>query len=116
MGALPIEVKEARELPEYLPARMVNEFAYCPRLFFYEWVDGVFQESVDTVEGSIQHKRVDEKATPLPEPEKLPVKMLSTVCSDAATRMLPLAWTVAAPEVGLSGSSPMNARVVIKST
>jgi CRISPR-associated protein Cas1 len=72
MGALPIEVKEARELPEYLPARMVNEFAYCPRLFFYEWVDGVFQESVDTVEGSIQHKRVDEKATPLPEPEKLP--------------------------------------------
>ena len=27
----------------------------------------------------------------VPEPEKLPAKMLSTVCSDAATRMLPLA-------------------------
>ncbi len=48
-----------RELPDYLPARMVNEFVYCPRLFFYEWVEGVFRESVDTVEGQFQHKRVD---------------------------------------------------------
>jgi CRISPR-associated protein Cas1 len=53
-------------LPDYLPARMVNEFAYCPRLFFYEWVEGLFQESSDTVEGAIQHRRVDEKATALP--------------------------------------------------
>jgi CRISPR-associated protein Cas1 len=45
---------------------MVNEFAYCPRLFFYEWVDGLFQESVDTVEAAIQHKRVDAKTTALP--------------------------------------------------
>ena len=28
-----------------------------PRLFFYEWVEGLFVESVDTVEGSIQHRR-----------------------------------------------------------
>jgi CRISP-associated protein Cas1 len=49
----------APTLPDYLPARMVNEFVYCPRLFFYEWVEGVFRESVDTVEGSVQHKRVD---------------------------------------------------------
>jgi CRISPR-associated protein Cas1 len=40
---------DVRALPEYLPARMVNEFSYCPRLFFYEWVEGVFQESADTV-------------------------------------------------------------------
>ena len=57
-----------RALPDYLPARMVNEFSYCPRLFFYEWVDGVFQESTDTAEGGFQHRRVDEKATELPEP------------------------------------------------
>jgi CRISP-associated protein Cas1 len=53
-------------LPDYLPARMVNEFTYCPRLFFYEWVDGLFAESVDTIEGAIQHKRVDAKASALP--------------------------------------------------
>ena len=29
-------------LPDYLPVRMVNEFVYCPRLFFYStnWVGG----------------------------------------------------------------------------
>jgi len=58
-------------LPDYLPARMLNEFAYCPRLFFYEWVDGVFEESVDTIEGKNQHRHVDEKATGLPAPEDL---------------------------------------------
>ncbi len=72
MGALPVAIETGRELPDYLPARMVNEFTYCPRLFFYEWVDGVFQESVDTIEGAIQHKRVDEKATALPKPVDLP--------------------------------------------
>src|ERR1041385_4696334 len=53
-------------LPDYLPARMVNEFVYCPRLFFYEWVDSVFRENADTIEGSVQHKRVDAKASALP--------------------------------------------------
>ena len=71
MGALPI-IAESNEcdLPDYLPARMVNEFVYCPRLFYYEWVGGVFRESVDTVEGKIQHQRVDKKATELPRPEE----------------------------------------------
>jgi CRISP-associated protein Cas1 len=75
MSAVPVPFppigESQRELPDYLPARMVNEFAYCPRLFFYEWVEGLFQESVDTVEGAIQHKRVDEKSTALPGPESL---------------------------------------------
>jgi len=53
-------------LPDYLPARMLNEFVYCPRLFFYEWVEGLFRESVDTVEGSVQHKRVDQPGKALP--------------------------------------------------
>jgi hypothetical protein len=25
---------------DLLPARMVNEFVYCPRLFYLEWVEG----------------------------------------------------------------------------
>ena len=75
MATLPVSSfpeQPARELPDYMPARMVNEFVYCPRLFFYEWVEGLFQESVDTVEGAIQHKRVDEKSTALPAAESLP--------------------------------------------
>jgi CRISPR-associated protein Cas1 len=49
---------------------MVNEFVYCPRLFFYEWVEGVFLESADTVEGSVQHKRVDREGKGLPKAEE----------------------------------------------
>jgi CRISPR-associated protein Cas1 len=60
------------DLPDYLPARMVNEFVYCPRLFFYEWVEGIFRESADTLEGSVQHKRVDKEGGELPPAEELP--------------------------------------------
>lgn len=56
-------------LPEYLPARMLNEFVYCPRLFFYEWVDGVFAHNADTIEGGFRHARVDTKRGQLPAAE-----------------------------------------------
>ncbi len=58
---------ERRNLPDYLPARMVNEYVYCPRLFFYEWVDGVFRESADTVEGKALHARSDSGKGDLPD-------------------------------------------------
>ena len=45
---------------------MVNEFCYCPRLFFYEWVEGVFAESAEYGRGgAAQHAR---QATALPAP------------------------------------------------
>jgi CRISPR-associated protein Cas1 len=72
MGALALNAAAERELPDYLPARMVNEFVYCPRLFFYEWVEGLFAESGDTVAGTIEHARVDAKATALPAAGELP--------------------------------------------
>lgn len=53
-------------LPEYLPARMLNEFVYCPRLFYYEWVESVFAHSSDTVEGAIRHAKIDARADALP--------------------------------------------------
>ncbi|HWB87251.1 MAG TPA: CRISPR-associated endonuclease Cas1 [Bryobacteraceae bacterium] len=69
---LPPPDLEGQSLPEYLPARMVNEYVYCPRLFFYEWVEGVFRESADTVEGSQQHKRVDREGKGLPPAGEMP--------------------------------------------
>jgi CRISPR-associated protein Cas1 len=51
---------------------MVNEFVYCPRLFFYEWVEGIFVESKDTIEGSQQHQRVDKEGKGLPPADELP--------------------------------------------
>lgn len=58
-------------MDDYLPARMVNEYTYCPRLFYYEHVEGVFAHNVETVEGEIRHSRVDGKADEFPPPELL---------------------------------------------
>jgi CRISPR-associated protein Cas1 len=66
---IPLEPDDGRRLPDYLPARMVNEFVYCPRLYFYEWVEGVFRESADTVEGKFQHRRVDHGSGGMPAPD-----------------------------------------------
>jgi CRISPR-associated protein Cas1 len=55
------------KLPDLLPARMLNEFVYCPRLFFYEWVEGVFQSSSDTLDGQAKHARVDSGPSAMPE-------------------------------------------------
>ncbi|MEK7767077.1 MAG: hypothetical protein AAB368_12645, partial [bacterium] len=43
----------------YLQVRNVAEYAYCPRLFYYMQVEGVFLPSADTEKGSAVHKRVD---------------------------------------------------------
>ncbi len=67
-----LEIKRRVEvdLPDYLPARMLNEFVYCPRLFFYEWVEGVFAHSADTVEGELRHEKLETKSDPLPPPDQ----------------------------------------------
>jgi CRISP-associated protein Cas1 len=51
---------------EPLPARMLNEFVYCPRLFYYEHVEGVFVHNADTTRGAAIHKRVDSGSGALP--------------------------------------------------
>ena len=58
-------------VPELVPARMLNEFAYCPRLCYLEWVQGEFAHSADTIDGRFQHRRVDRPTgnLALPPPE-----------------------------------------------
>ena len=56
---------------DYLPARMLNEFTYCPRLFYYEHVDGLFAHNQETVEGELRHSGVDAREDGLPPPEEL---------------------------------------------
>jgi CRISPR-associated protein Cas1 len=51
---------------EPLPARMMNEFVYCPRLFYYEFVEGVFVDNADTTRGAALHARVDRGSGALP--------------------------------------------------
>ncbi|WP_084796456.1 CRISPR-associated endonuclease Cas4/Cas1 [Pseudonocardia asaccharolytica] len=49
---------------------MVNEFVYCPRLFYLEWVQGRFATSDDVEEGLYVHRVVDEPGGDLPPPEE----------------------------------------------
>jgi len=55
--------------PELVPARMLNEHAYCPRLAYLEWVQGDFADSADTVDGQFQHRNVNVESGDLPDPD-----------------------------------------------
>ena len=57
---------------QVIPARMLNEFVYCQRLFYYEFVEGVFVESADTIRGGVIHKRVDSGSGSLPKAKRKP--------------------------------------------
>ena len=59
-------------LPDTVPARMVNEYVYCPRLFHLEWVQGQFAASDDVEEGLYVHRVVDEPGGDLPDPADNP--------------------------------------------
>jgi CRISPR-associated exonuclease Cas4/CRISPR-associated protein Cas1 len=54
-----------------VPVRMVNEFVYCPRLAFLEWVDAEWADSGDTEEGRRAHVRLDAGGGKLPAPEAI---------------------------------------------
>lgn len=55
--------------PSLLPIRMLNEYVYCPRLFFLEHVEGRWEENEYTIQGSAVHRRVDKLDHVLPDAE-----------------------------------------------
>lgn len=67
-GDTPLSVTEE----PLLPVRMLNEFAYCPRLAYLEWVQSEFADSADTVEGRFHHRRVDESPKRQPSEDGAP--------------------------------------------
>lgn len=79
-------------VPDLVPARMVNEYTYCPRLFYLEWVQARFFDNADTVEGTYQHRNVDraDGRAPLPSEGSFP---------DTGARSV----MISAPRLGLIG-------------
>jgi len=59
------------EIPDLIPARMLNEYTYCPRLCYIEWVEGEFEDNADTVDGRFQHRRVDQSQGVVPDAEEV---------------------------------------------
>lgn len=60
--------------PVLWPARHVGEHAYCPRLFYYMQVEGVFIPSADTEAGRGIHTRVDRPSTTPADPSQAPAR------------------------------------------
>lgn len=55
--------------PDLMPARMLNEFVYCPRLFHLEWVDQRWAANEDTAAGIFTHRPVDSRGGVMPAPD-----------------------------------------------
>jgi len=71
MTTVVASVPRETDLPDLVPARMLNEFAYCPRLAYLEWVQGEFTDNLETLEGRFGHRRVDHAdRRELPEPHE----------------------------------------------
>jgi CRISPR-associated protein Cas1 len=93
-GAYETDQSERGEVRgELIPASMVRKYAYCPRLFYLEYVQGEWAENADTLEGRVVHRRVDREGGRLPEGQALsPGEKLSA-----------RSITLAAPHLGLIG-------------
>ncbi|MEZ6126736.1 MAG: CRISPR-associated endonuclease Cas1 [Planctomycetaceae bacterium] len=61
------------DVPELIPARMLNEFAYCPRLGYLEFVHGEWDDNLETRQGTFGHRRVDK-----PDRRSIPAPHLTT--------------------------------------
>ena len=79
------------DTPPLVPARMVNEYVYCPRLAYLEWVQGEWAESSDTVEGRHAHRRVNRNGGKLPPPTDV----------ESATKLHARSVTLSSDRLGL---------------
>lgn len=65
---LPLPAPPATGEAPLAPARMVNEWVYCPRLAYLMWVEGEWADTGDTEDGRRVHTRVDRPGGALPAP------------------------------------------------
>jgi CRISP-associated protein Cas1 len=78
MSDATVQTQGGLESQPPLPVRRLHNFIYCPRLFYFQWVENIFQENADIVAGSHLHRNVDKpskiqdpKDIDLPEGAKL---------------------------------------------
>ncbi len=70
MSDAPVQTQGGVELQPPLPVRRLHNFIYCPRLFYFQWVENIFQENADTVAGTHVHRNVDAPSR-LDDPKEL---------------------------------------------
>ncbi len=85
-GEIP-RAHESRSVPDLLPARVLNEHVYCPRLAYLEWVDRLFEHNLETEEGAFAHRRVDRSRGSPPERSGDPERPPSTAVTVSSERL-----------------------------
>ena len=61
---LPLTFPELSPEAPLIPVRMVNEYVYCPRLAYLEWVQGEFAHSADTARSNTSGSILPEEICP----------------------------------------------------
>lgn len=92
---LPLPAPPATGETPLVPARMVNEWVYCPRLAYLMWVEGEWAETGDTADGRRTHARVDRPAGRLPA-----FDTTGTEVNDAAPAFMTRAVTLSSERLG----------------
>ena len=54
-----------------VPARILNEHVYCPRLAYLEWPGQGFRDNAETAEGRFAHRNIERARGTPPEPSEL---------------------------------------------
>ncbi len=78
------------EAAPLMPVRRLHNYVYCPRLFYLQWVENIFVENADTIEGHSIHSKVDESS-------RLRTEALAFECG--ALRSI----SVSSEQLGISG-------------
>jgi CRISPR-associated endonuclease Cas1/CRISPR-associated protein Cas4 len=52
---------------DLIPASMINEFSYCPRRCYFQWMEGEYADCADILQGKIVHRRMESKPDQLME-------------------------------------------------
>lgn len=88
--------------PELIPARMLNEFCYCPRLGYLEFAQGEFAHNPDTLEGRFGHRRADKPdERPVPTPGERKANAPDQEAAEEFVRIHARSIMLSAPDEGL---------------
>lgn len=58
------------EIPDLVPARSINDYDYCPRRFYLEWVQSRYVDNAEIVEGRYVHRNVDAGGGRIDDPDE----------------------------------------------
>jgi len=97
----------AAQIPDLIPIRMLNQFVYCPRLAYLEWVQSEWAENLYTHEGTWAHRNVNRapERGPREDDGELPANTRSL---DLSSERLGLIGKLDLVEVGEGMAEPVE--------